>query len=570
MLPQSSHRRAFAQMTPGTAPWLGLRRKDAGRWALGLLVACAFLLVAAPVAGASFGTGSISGTVTEATGLKHDLAEIRVTAYEAGNEFGPVGFATTEALGKYKLAGLAPGSYKVKFSLPFQSKLNFVPQYWNDEPSFAAATPVEILTEGEPKIGIDAELHEGGTISGKVTNPTAEGLNEAEVLALSAMGEETLARGVTNSNGEYSLPGLATGNYKVEVRPAFGADFVPQFYADEPSYADATLVPVKVEEETSKVNLTLQVGGEISGRVTDAVTHNPVAGVFVFANDLSGFELGFPFAETNGNGEYTVPGLATGVYDVEFESEGPTVYIPLTDNGIGVAQGSTTSGVNVALTPAAPNNTGAPSASGTAAVGQTLSCSNGSWSGVTPIKFTYQWLRDGGSIGGSTGSTYVVQSGDQGHGLSCEVTATNTNGHASAKSNTLNVPAPPPPPPPPTPTITISSSTLVVFRGSARVRISCTAAPCGGAIELTQQIIVRHRKGRRTISRKETLILGKGVFSLAPGQSGTFVVHLTKTGKNRLARARHHRVSAVLVGTVSGGRTARQAVEVSQAVGRRK
>ncbi len=558
-------------MTPGTTPRVGARRKAAGRWALGLLVACVALLVAAPVAGASFGTGSISGKVTEATGLKHDLANIEVAAYQAsGSEFSPVGSAVTNGLGEYTVADLGPGSYKVKFSLPFESKLNFAPQYWNDEPSFVAATHVEILTEGEPKAGVDAELHEGGTISGKVTNPNAEGVREAQVAVLRAgkSGREYVAFVQTNVNGEYAVIALPTGTYQVEITPPPTADLVAQFYADEPSYADATQVPVQIEE-ISKVNVTLQVGGEISGRVTDAVTHNPVTGVFVLANNLTGFELGFPFAETNGNGEYTVPGLATGVYNVEFESGGPTVYIPLTDNGIGVAQGSTTSGVNVALTPAAPNNTSAPSASGTAAVGQTLSCSNGSWSGVTPIKYTYQWLRDGSSIGGSTGSTYVVQSGDQGHGLSCEVTATNTNGHASAKSNTLNVPTPPPPPPPAKPVITFSTSALVVFRGLARVRISCTAAPCGGAIEVTQQIIVRHRKGKRTISRRKTLILGSGVFSLAPGQSGTFAIHLTRTGKARLARARHHRVFAVLVGIVSGGTTARQAVEVSQAVRRR-
>lgn len=88
-----------------------------------------------------------------------------------------------------------------------------------------------------------------------------------------------------------------------------------------------------------------------------------------------------------------------------------------------------------------PVNTSAPVASGTPAPGQTLSCSNGSWTGYPPPTFTYQWLRDGTPIGGAAStSAYVVQAADQGHGLACRVTASNSTGSESAMSNTLQVP----------------------------------------------------------------------------------------------------------------------------------
>src|SRR5438477_8843968 len=44
---------------------------------------------------------------------------------------------------------------------------------------------------------------------------------------------------------------------------------------------------------------------------------------------------------------------------------------------------------NPAETP--PTNTGKPTVSGTPRVGNTLTASNGSWFGTTPITYTYQW-----------------------------------------------------------------------------------------------------------------------------------------------------------------------------------
>jgi hypothetical protein len=92
--------------------------------------------------------------------------------------------------------------------------------------------------------------------------------------------------------------------------------------------------------------------------------------------------------------------------------------------------------------PAAPANTAAPVLSGTPSVGQTLSCSQGAWTGFPSPTFTYQWLREGTPISGSaSASTYVVQDADQGHGLACQVTAVNDLGSESATSNTLQIPA---------------------------------------------------------------------------------------------------------------------------------
>jgi hypothetical protein len=82
-----------------------------------------------------------------------------------------------------------------------------------------------------------------------------------------------------------------------------------------------------------------------------------------------------------------------------------------------------------------PANTVAPVVSGQPYVGQTLSCSTGTWTGDTPITYTRQWFRDGGAIPGAVNSTYVVQTADANTTIHCEVTGTNPGGSATASSN---------------------------------------------------------------------------------------------------------------------------------------
>lgn len=69
-----------------------------------------------------------------------------------------------------------------------------------------------------------------------------------------------------------------------------------------------------------------------------------------------------------------------------------------------------------------PVNSVVPAITGTKTVGQTLTCSTGSWSN-TPT-YTYQWRRDGSAIAGATAATRVLAAGDAGALMSCTVTAT--------------------------------------------------------------------------------------------------------------------------------------------------
>lgn len=83
----------------------------------------------------------------------------------------------------------------------------------------------------------------------------------------------------------------------------------------------------------------------------------------------------------------------------------------------------------------APENTIAPAITGTPTLGQTLTCSAGTWAN-SPTSYARQWKRGGVNIAGATGSTYVLQAADIGSTITCLVTASNAGGSASQISNT--------------------------------------------------------------------------------------------------------------------------------------
>ena len=93
----------------------------------------------------------------------------------------------------------------------------------------------------------------------------------------------------------------------------------------------------------------------------------------------------------------------------------------------------------VAVAAAVPGNTALPTISGTAKDAQTLTATNGTWSG-SPTSYAKQWQRCDSAganctnISGATAATYVLASADVGSKIRVKVTATNASGSASATS----------------------------------------------------------------------------------------------------------------------------------------
>ena len=156
--------------------------------------------------------------------------------------------------------------------------------------------------------------------------------------------------------------------------------------------------------------------------------------------------------------------------------------------------GSASSASNSITTFATPVNTVAPVVSGTATVGQTLSTTNGTWTGTATITFTYQWQRNGVDITSATSGTYTLVAADASNPIRCVVTGTNSYGNSSANSNaTASVAAIAPGAPTiGAATATGESTATVAFTapasngGATITTYTATSSPAGGTGTLSQ------------------------------------------------------------------------------------
>jgi hypothetical protein len=89
---------------------------------------------------------------------------------------------------------------------------------------------------------------------------------------------------------------------------------------------------------------------------------------------------------------------------------------------------------------ALPVNSVAPAISGTAQVGQTLTCSAGTWTNADSTHF--QWIQNAVGVAQDADSNYVAQVSDEGSNVTCDVFAENATGfaHYGVASDTI-VPA---------------------------------------------------------------------------------------------------------------------------------
>ena len=109
---------------------------------------------------------------------------------------------------------------------------------------------------------------------------------------------------------------------------------------------------------------------------------------------------------------------------------------------------SLTSGASAAVTAANNPATGAPTISGTARVGETLTASAtgiADTDGLTNATFTYQWLADDADIAGATGSTYTLVAADAGKAIKVQVSFTDDAGNAESLTSAATTAAALPP-----------------------------------------------------------------------------------------------------------------------------
>ncbi len=208
--------------------------------------------------------GSISGTVLGGPGATPQSGAC-VVAVPAGGSAAAES-AETNSTGTYKLAGLAPGTYKIYLGDPFCpfTDDSFAPQWYQGQSSEAAATGVKVVS-GSDTSGVGATLGGDGTITGVVTTRshkpvagecvTASPVNPVPDPLLGAAPRPVVAI----SSGSYVLTGLVPGKYTVEFSTGCGASgFRPQWWHHASSAGKATVITVPAGATINGISAALR------------------------------------------------------------------------------------------------------------------------------------------------------------------------------------------------------------------------------------------------------------------------------------------------------------------------
>ncbi len=310
--------------------------------------------------------GTIAGTVIDATS-QQPLAGISVGVYGQTGSY--AGSAQTDDDGTYRIDGLPHGTYFVKTE--FSS--TYLDELWDNKPCHAGCAvtsgdPVVIGTAAALEQEVNFALAKTSRISGTVTDGGGTAISGISVGIYNSLGVQ-LTSATSSVAGTWTTTGkLAAGTYF--ARAFAGKGYLSEVWDNLPCFPTCTVtagtpIVVGVEEDKTGITFQLDLGGSITGSVTEATPGSspgdPVSGGSVIALTAAG---GVAASGTVASGTYTVAGLGTGSYYLRYSPSGPGMYLgqlydglpcqgacpPFGGTLVPVVQGSQTTDRNFSLT----------------------------------------------------------------------------------------------------------------------------------------------------------------------------------------------------------------------------
>jgi hypothetical protein len=315
--------------------------------------------------------GRITGTVTGPNGSS-PLEGIQVRAYQWYDEGDGSGYwdytvtSYTGSDGSYSLSGLNAGNYRLRF---YDSNANYLTEFYNNASTVDAANDIVVATSATVS-GIHASLAAAGRITGTVTGP--DGSSPLEDIDVSVYywynnGDgsgywRSLASTSTNSNGSYSLGGLAAGTYRVGFDD-YNGNYLTEYYNNVSSVGSAHDITVAAAATVSGIDASLATAGRITGTVTGPDGSSPLEDIQVRAyqwyddGDGSGYWDYTVTSYTSTDGSYSLSGLDAGSYRLRFFDSNGNYFTEFYNNAstvdaandITVAASATVSGIHASL-----------------------------------------------------------------------------------------------------------------------------------------------------------------------------------------------------------------------------
>ncbi len=239
----------------------------------------------------------------------------------AGYEAAP---PQTTSGGAYAFTGLPPGQYH----LYTRNDLGFTNEVYNDVLCWQASCQPDrgapIAVEAGAVFTANFSLDRGGVISGRITDaaltPLAGVMVRLELIDMDpAFYYDANIAAETDGDGVFTIRGLPAGRYWASTHNNLG--YVDELFDNVPCpggtcmYLGAVGVPIEVAPgvTTGSRDFALDLGGHISGTISDAATMAPLNDACVIITQaVGGLIFGVGSACTDTAGIYDVDGLPGG------------------------------------------------------------------------------------------------------------------------------------------------------------------------------------------------------------------------------------------------------------------
>lgn len=310
---------------------------------------------------------SLSGTVTHSGGTPLPGIWVNLSRLNSNSQRQYLFSKFSEAgNGTYSFGGLPEGTYFVEFA-DYSPSVTYAREYYNNQPTYDGAEAI-VLTVGENRTGIDADLELTGQIAGIVTADAGGGALPLISVTAYRLNEVTgnwdyASNTSTNPSGAFTLQGLTPGQHRIRYEDSAG-NYLGEFYNDKATLLLGDNVSVASGSLVSGINASLATASRIEGTVTAEGSGTPGTGlpnVSVYAyRETSPNSFSFVFSATTDQfGNYSLRGLTAGSYKVSFSDNNGFYLSEVYDNSTGwlntgtdvvVAASSTTPDIDAELT----------------------------------------------------------------------------------------------------------------------------------------------------------------------------------------------------------------------------
>jgi hypothetical protein len=198
---------------------------------------------------------AITGSVTGPDG--GPLPGATVWAYTPSDSWVASLQAVTNTSGSYDLSAAQPGvQYRIRFGRPAGTTL--VSEWFNDQISRQNANVVT-LTLGTPTFVADAQLFEGDSIAGSVTNAVGAPLSGVAVWAYGPWDRYvgTFAA-TTAADGSYVIEGVLPEQYRIRFIPPSGSGLAVEWFDNSATRSGAQIISVSPGQAVTGIDAVLE------------------------------------------------------------------------------------------------------------------------------------------------------------------------------------------------------------------------------------------------------------------------------------------------------------------------